>query len=89
MTQPWQPTDDQLICRDLQHAWTPQTARSAGWGFVRTLKCERCTTKKEQRLNREGYILDSTMFYPKGYLRAGEGRLTRDDRAQLRLRNLS
>jgi hypothetical protein len=88
VTAKWEPTDDQLLCRDLQHSWSPDTARSTGYGFIRGLKCERCGARKEQRLDREGYLKDSVMFYPAGYLRPGQGRLTRDDRADLRLRNL-
>lgn len=85
----WNPTNDQLVCRDLQHSWKPYTARREKGGFVRTLKCVRCSATKEQRLDNEGYILSNRMSYPMGYLRPGEGRLTRDERATLRLRNLS
>ena len=86
---PWQPTDDQLLCRDLQHSWGPHTARREVDGFVRQLKCVRCAALKDQHLDLEGYILRSTMIYPVGYLRPGEGRLTRDERASLRVRNMS
>ena len=33
---PWQPTDEQLLCRDLQHSWTPYTAKRRADGFIRT-----------------------------------------------------
>jgi hypothetical protein len=85
---PWQPTDEQLLCRDLQHSWSPHTARSEVDGFVRTLVCTRCVAQKHQHLDREGYIISTRMTYPLGYLRPGEGRLTRDERASLRVRNL-
>lgn len=85
---PWQPTDDQLLCRDLQHSWSPYTARRDGKGFLRTLKCIRCGATKDQHLDESGYILRSSMIYPPGYVRPGEGRLTRDERAALRVRNL-
>jgi len=85
---PWQPTDDQLLCRDLQHSWSPYTARSEVDGFERTLICERCACKKQQHLDKEGYIVSTTMHYEPGYLRPGEGRMTRDERASLRVRNL-
>lgn len=85
---PWQPTDDQLLCRDLQHSWAPYTARSTVEGFVRTLKCVRCVAEKVQHLDPQGYIVSTRMVYPLGYLRPGEGRLTRDERAALRVRNL-
>jgi hypothetical protein len=85
---PWQPTDDQLLCRDLLHSWAPYTAKRNVDGFIRTLKCVRCVALKEQHLDREGYILQSYMKYPPGYLRPGEGRMTRDERANLRVRNI-
>lgn len=86
----WNPSGEQLLCRDLQHSWTPRTAsrlpkRS---GFIRELGCIRCGSLKEQVLDRDGYIVSTRMKYPEGYLRPGEGRLTRDDRAGLRLGNL-
>lgn len=84
----WQPTEDQLVCRDLQHSWTPSTARRIRKGYIRQLVCVRCSAVKEQTLDRQGYILGTSMKYPEGYLRPGQGRLTRDDRADLRLRNL-
>ena len=85
---PWQPTDDQLWCRDLQHSWSPYTAHRDGDGFVRTLICERCRSEKYQHLDSEGYITSTRMSYPLGYLRPGEGRLTRNERAELRVRNM-
>lgn len=84
----WEPTDEQLLCRDLQHSWKPESAYSVGSGFVRTLRCVRCGSVKEQSLNREGYITRTTMKYPDGYLRP-EGRMTKGDRAELRVRNLN
>ena len=84
----WQPTEDQLLCRDLQHSWSPHTAHSEEDGFLRTLFCDRCAALKHQRLDKEGYIISTHMTYPPGYLRPGEGRLTRDERANLRVRNL-
>ena len=85
---PWQPTDEQLLCRDLQHSWAPYTAKRNVDGIIRVLNCVRCDALKEQHLDREGYILRSDMKYPPGYLRPGEGRLTRDERANLRVRNM-
>lgn len=85
---PWQPTDDQLLCRDLQHSWSPYTAERTPDGFLRRLRCDRCATLKDQHLSRDGYITRTTMIYPVGYVRPGEGRMTRADRAELRVRNL-
>lgn len=90
MTEKWEPTDDQLLCRDLQHSWSPYGASrlSGGKGFSRTLRCDRCGSFKDQILDSSGFILRTIMKYPTGYLRPGEGRLTRRDRAELRIRNL-
>lgn len=84
----WQPTDDQLLCRDLQHSWKPRTASRVKSGFLRTLECIRCTTVKEQTLDEFGYITGTKMIYPPGYVRTEGGRLTKSDRAELRLGNL-
>lgn len=85
----WQPTEEHLLCRDLQHSWSPHTAHVTNTGFTRSLKCDRCDARKDQHLNLDGYVQQTSMTYPEGYLRSGEGRLTRDDRAALRLGNLS
>lgn len=85
---PWNPTNEQLLCRDLQHTWEPATARREKKCYVRTLRCGRCGTVKEQVLDQDGYILKSMMTYPDGYIRPGEGRFTKDDRAILRVRNI-
>lgn len=87
-TKKWQPTEDQLWCRDVQHSWAPHAAKRDGTGFLRTLICTRCAALKNQHLDREGYILRTSMIYPQGYVRPGEGRMTRDERAELRVRNL-
>jgi len=91
LKRPWQPTEEQLLCRDIQHSWSPYTAsRIPGQrGFIRTLKCVRCGSKKTQTLSRDGFIVRSRMAYPEGYLRPNEGRLTRGLRAALRVRNLT
>ena len=91
MKRPWQPTEDQLLCRDLQHSWSPYTARRLAKraGFLRTLKCVRCGSLKDQTLSNDGFIMRSRMAYPDGYLRPNEGRLTRMDRAALRVRNMT
>jgi hypothetical protein len=85
---PWNPTGDQLLCRDLQHSWSPYTASRKGDGFIRRLICDRCGAFKEQHLSMDGYIVRTSMAYPMGYLRPGEGRLSRSDRAALRLGNI-
>lgn len=88
MTDVWRPSADQLWCRDLQHSWSPYTARREGSLYVRTLYCTRCASTKRQWLDGEGYLVRTQMNYPAGYLRPGEGRMTRDQRAELRVTNL-
>lgn len=87
-TKKWQPTEEQLWCRDVQHSWAPHTARREKKGYIRTLICTRCATLKNQHLDRDGYIVRTGMVYPVGYVRPGEGRMTREERAELRVRNL-
>lgn len=82
----WNPNKAQLLCRDVQHAWKPSTAWREGRKYVRVFVCARCTSQKIQTLDKDGYIIKSKMTYPEGYLRP-EGRMTRADRAKLRLRN--
>ncbi len=89
----WYPTRKQLVCRDIQHAWTPYTARSVKdqgvtTGFIRVFICSRCSTVKSQVIDTYGYLVSTSMKYTPGYVRPGEGRFTRDDRANLRLENL-
>ena len=86
-------TPKQATCRDIQHSWAPYTARKTNTRplrYVRVLRCTRCSAKKEQVLDGQGFILRTRMRYPAGYLRPpGNGRLTREDRARLRIRNVN
>lgn len=75
-----------LLCRDLMHAWAPHTAKKVKGGYLRTLRCARCRSIKEQTLDKWGYVTGSKMLYVEGYLMpAGSGRLSKNDRASLRL----
>lgn len=90
MRREWRPTPAQLECRDLSHQWTPFDAwKDASRGFVRVLRCERCRSRKTQKLDRQGYVLTTSISYPQGYLRKEGGRLTQDERADLRLSNIN
>ena len=86
----WNPKEEHLVCRDLLHAWQPSNAaRLPGGGFVRIMLCMRCSTTKKQYLDEYGYLKRTEFFYPAGYLRPkNAGRLTRADRAKLRVRNV-
>lgn len=84
----WRPTEEQMLCRDLQHAWSPFTAKREKKHIIRVLTCLRCHAKKEQVMDLRGYVKKTRMTYPHGYLRPGGGRLTRTDRAAIRRRNI-
>ena len=83
----WQPTYEQLVCRDLQHSWSPYTVDRIPGGYVRTLICDRCDSRKLQTLDQSGYILTTRMHYAPGYLRPTGGRMSAEERAELRVRN--
>lgn len=73
-------------CRDLGHSWIPwSAARLPGGSFTRRLRCERCTSEREQVLSRYGEIISSHYVYADGYVWKGYGRMTADDRSYLRL----
>lgn len=75
-----------LICRDISHLWTSFTARRIDGHIERVLQCGRCETRKIQKLNSKGFIVSTKYAYPAAFLRpAGMGRLTKDDRAKVRL----
>ena len=86
-TKSWQPTYEQLLCRDLRHSWSPYTVGKEEWGYVRVLVCDRCGGKKTQTLDKSGYILTTRMHYAPGYLRPTGGRMSADEQAELRLGN--
>lgn len=83
-------TDQQLVCRDLHHAWEYGTVtRVKGAGFTRTLHCRSCGTLKVQVLDRHGYLLKSKYEYAEGYVRpAGAGHISKEENAEFRLANL-
>lgn len=73
------------LCRDVHHAWRPRTVERQGRKFIRTLMCDRCWTIKKQKLDSSGFILNSSMIYPDGYLRPkGSGRITKEGNARIR-----
>lgn len=85
---PWNPTDNQLLCRDLRHSWEPFNAWRKGRGYVRELRCSRCHSYRTQWLDSEGYVLLTRVRYSDGYVRKEGGRLTSDEQALVRLYHL-
>lgn len=85
----WNPTPDQLLCRDIRHSWQPYDAWETRKGFVRVLRCSRCRSQRIEELDREGYVVSKRMKYPQGYLRKDGGRLTKKETALIRRHNTS
>lgn len=82
---------DQLMCRDtgIRHRWDPLNAVRQGREFVETLVCGRCGTTKTRRLTSSGLIKGGTKFaYADGYVRKGEGRVTKAENAKIRMKSL-
>lgn len=84
----WRPTVEQLMCRDLRHTWEPFDAWKEGRGFIRVLKCSRCDSHRTQKLDSQGYVLTSSMKYSDGYVRKEGGRMTAEERADIRQLNV-
>lgn len=79
-----------LYCRELGHNWKPYTAASGeGGGFVRTLRCVRCRTRRVQELNSRGAIISNHYEYAEGYQAKGLGRIVGEGRDMLRLESLT
>lgn len=82
--------DTHLLCRDFGHSWRPYTAE---WipqrrQYVEALVCTRCQCVRKRLLDEFGAQLGQSYTYPDGYLVHGIGRLTGDDRNDLRLAGL-
>lgn len=79
-----------LQCRDFNHSWRPYTAKwnAAERCYDVQLRCSRCKTIRERKLNANGAIISSNYDYPDGYLIKGMGRITGDERNALRLESV-
>ena len=81
--------DDMLKCRDAGHHWKTYNVEHAKDGSIyRILACATCDARRNQRLDRNGYIVGSSYTYRVGYLLPGIGRLTAAQRATLRLASI-
>lgn len=82
----------QIQCRDYGHAWKPWRAELIGKGGARgyeqALRCTRCDTERWRTLTRYGEVVSAHYVYPDGYLVKGLGRLTGEDRGQLRVASI-
>lgn len=82
---------DWLYCRTYQHNWKPW---SAHWSadlscYEVKIRCNRCTTKRVQRMSDKGAVLASHYEYPEGYLHEGMGRIAGEGRDMLRLESVT
>lgn len=83
-----------LDCRDRGHAWFddkkggPFLKRSSGGLVIRTLRCLRCSTVREDWIvATSGYIDSRRYIYPEGYLFSkGVERVTKSDVRKLAVR---
>lgn len=81
--------DKYLHCRELGHLWRPYKAgRHPDGGFERTLRCNRCYTKRVQDLSSRGMVLTNRYIHPEGYLSEGVGRIVGEGRGLLRLESI-
>lgn len=79
-----------LLCRTLQHNWSPWTARLAdGGGFEQVLRCTRCHSERHQLLTPRGHVVSETRTYPDGYLHKGLGRIAGEGRDAIRLESIT
>lgn len=82
-------SDAYLHCRELGHLWRPKGAKpyrdEDGGGWIRTLRCYRCTTKRVQEISSSGMVLSNKYIHPEGYLMEGLGRIVGEGRGVLRL----
>lgn len=92
--QEWAQTlsQEQLLCRDLGHQWTPYRAwhDKANREYVQVLACSRgCGAQRNRRLDYRGQRVGQHYSYDDNYLAPkGSGALSADGRADLRLVSL-
>lgn len=78
------------MCRVIGHAWDYTTVKQDGREFLQGLVCLRCRTERFLRINaRSGVTNGSRYSYSDGYLFKGGGALTPDERAELRLAEIT
>lgn len=80
-----------LFCRTYAHNWKPWTAH---WSdelgtYEVSIRCNRCATRRVQRMSDKGAVLASHYEYPEGYLHAGMGRIAGDSKDVLRLESVT
>lgn len=77
-----------MECRDWGHSWRPYTVGvdQRSNTFEETLRCSRCYTRRHRLISgRTGSIVKTHYTYREGYLIPGWGRMSKDDKGELRL----
>lgn len=78
------------MCRSFGHAWDYTTVEKRGREFIQGLKCIRCETERFIGIDsRSGETKGNRYLYADGYLFHGGGALTPEERAELRLAEVS
>jgi len=75
-------------CRSWAHLWRPLRAWKIRGGFEEHRECAQCESVCIRLLDTRGYQVSRRIVYADGYLRRGMGRLSEDDRAELRLADI-
>lgn len=71
-------------CRLYGHAWAPYDVIQKGREFEATLLCDRCYSKKVERIGkRDGIVKSRQIRYARGYIKKG-GRVSIKEKGQLR-----
>lgn len=74
-------TDEMRTCRLIGHAWDAVGAnRKPKFGILIMLRCERCTTIRNDLTDRSGLLLARYYEYAEGYRDAEITSETKDDR---------
>jgi len=68
-------------CRTIGHAWYPYDAeRRPRFGWLVVLRCERCEARRDDLVDRQGYLLSRAYNYAPGYRDADLAEGNRADR---------
>ena len=76
-----------LECRDMRHGSVAHDVEPVGRDYKQTVRCPRCGTLRTRLVDGRTGIAGPWKSYnhPEGYLRKGQGRMTREQRGQMRL----
>lgn len=75
------------LCRDLGHPWRlidSKYLRGQGY-YLQHLQCPNCGSEKDRKIDLRGRLRHPKYLYVEGYVRHGQGRMTAEQRAEMRL----